>query len=482
MQYEPVIGLEIHVELSTLSKMFCGCAVTFGEKPNTQTCPVCLGLPGSLPVINEKAIEYTMRIGLALQSQVAPFTQFHRKNYFYPDMPKNYQISQYDLPLCVGGIVDVDMESYTRRVGITRVHLEEDTGKLVHISETGRIAGADYSLVDFNRAGIPLVEIVTEPDIRSPEEAKAFVQKLKSILEHLEVSDCDMEKGSLRCDANISLRLVETEKFGTKSEIKNMNSFRALQRGLAYEIERQRELLESGAQVVQETRHWDANQNVTSTLRTKEEEHDYRYFPEPDLVPMEPQADWVEEIRETLPELPDARLSRFVKDYELSTYDARILTSSKAAGDFFEEAVRGYPKAKIVANWINGELAAMLNAANLDIDESAVIPKHLVELLKLIDKGTISGKIAKTVFKEVFETGKLPQIIVEEMNLVQISDEEAVGKFVDQVIAENPAVVEEFKQGKEKALGFLVGQVMKLSQGKANPQMVNKLLKEKLIS
>jgi aspartyl-tRNA(Asn)/glutamyl-tRNA(Gln) amidotransferase subunit B len=480
MQYEPVIGLEIHVELSTLSKMFCGCAVTFGEKPNTQTCPVCLGLPGSLPVINEKAIEYTVRIGLALQSRVAPFTQFHRKNYFYPDMPKDYQISQYDLPLCVGGLVDVDMESYTRTVGITRVHLEEDTGKLVHVSETGRITGADYSLVDFNRAGIPLVEIVTEPDIRSPEEAKAFVQKLKSILEHLEISDCDMEKGSLRCDANISLRLVDAEKFGTKTEIKNMNSFRALQRGLAYEIERHRELLEGGGRVVQETRHWDANKNVTSPLRTKEEVHDYRYFPEPDLVPMEPKADWVEEIRDTLPELPDARLSRFVKDHGLSTYDARILTSSKAVGDFFEEAVKGYPKAKIVANWINGELAAMLNAANLEIDESAVTPRHLAGLLKLIDKGTISGKMAKTVFKEVFDTGKLPQIIVEEMGLVQISDEAAVAKFVDQAIAENPAVVEELKQGKEKALGFLVGQVMKLSQGKANPQMVNKLLKEKL--
>lgn len=480
MQYEPVIGLEIHVELSTESKMFCGCAVTFGEKPNTQTCPVCLGLPGSLPVINEKAIESTIKIGLALQCRVAPFTQFHRKNYFYPDMPKNYQISQYDLPLCVGGFIDVDMESYTHRVGITRVHLEEDTGKLVHISETGRIAGADYSLVDFNRAGIPLVEIVTEPDIRSPEEAKAFVQKLKSILEHLEVSDCDMEKGSLRCDANTSLRVLDTEKFGTKTEIKNMNSFRALQRGLAYEIERQRELLESGEEVFQETRHWDANANVTLPLRTKEEVHDYRYFPEPDLVPMEPSGTWVEELRESLPELPDARLGRFVQSYGLSTYDARILTSSKAAGDFFEEAAKGYPKAKVVANWIIGELAGMLNAANLEIDECAVTSKHLVELLKLIDKGTISGKIAKTVFKEVFDTGKLPHVIVEQMDLVQISDESAIDKFVEQVIAENPAVVEKFKQGKEKALGFLVGQVMKLSQGKANPQLVNKLLKEKL--
>ncbi len=480
MHYEPVIGLEIHVELSTQSKMFCGCAVTFGEKPNTQTCPICLGYPGSLPVINEKAVEFTIKIGLALNCEVAPFTQFHRKNYFYPDMPKNYQISQYDLPVCTNGFVEVDMGSYARKVGITRVHLEEDTGKLVHISETGRISGADYSLVDFNRAGIPLVEIVTEPDIRSPEEAKAFVQKLKSILEHLEVSDCNMEQGSLRCDANISLRIHNEEVFGTKTEIKNMNSFRAIQRGLSYEIERQRETLEEGGKVVQETRHWDADNNVTLPLRSKEEVHDYRYFPEPDLVPLEPDRSWIKELEDTLPELPDARLKRFVENFGLSAYDARILTSSKAVGDFFEEAVSGYSKAKIVANWVNGELAAMLNAANLEIDECAVTPKHLVELLKLMDKGTISGKIAKTVFKEVFETGKLPHIIIDELDLVQISDEQAIAKLVEQVITENNSVVEEFKQGKEKALGFLVGQVMKLTQGKANPQMVNKLLKDKL--
>lgn len=480
MQYETIIGLEIHAELLTQSKMFCGCSTLFGEKPNTQVCPVCLGLPGSLPVINKKAIEYTIKIGLALNCEILKFTQFHRKNYFYPDMPKNYQISQYDLPLCIGGYVGIDMENYTRQVGITRVHLEEDTGKLIHIGETGRISGADYSLVDFNRAGIPLVEIVTEPDIRSPEEAKAFTQKLKSILEHLEVSDCNMEQGSLRCDANVSIRLLGQDKFGTKAEIKNLNSFRALQRGLIYEVERQQKILAEGGAITQETRHWDAANNITSPLRSKEEVHDYRYFPEPDLVPLEPDPAWVEEIRLTLPELPDARQARFVQTFNLSHYDAQYLTSSKAIGDFFEECVKSYPNAKALTNWIMGDFASLLNEANLEIDECTVTPRHLVDLLKLIDKGTISGKIAKEVFRETFETGKLPQVIVEEKGLVQISDEGEIAKVVELVIKENPQVVDDFRKGKDKALGFLVGQVMKLTKGRANPQLVNKLLRERL--
>jgi len=480
VQYETIIGLEIHAELSTQSKMFCGCSTLFGEEPNTQVCPVCLGHPGSLPMINRKAVEYTIKIGLALNCQISQFTQFHRKNYFYPDMPKNYQISQYDLPLCIGGYVDIDMENYTRRVGITRVHLEEDTGKLIHIGETGRISEAEYALVDFNRAGIPLVEIVTEPDIRSPEEAKVFVQKLKNILEHLEVSDCNMEQGSLRCDANISVRPLGQEKYGTKTEIKNLNSFKALQRGLAYELERQKKILEEGGEVIQETRHWDENNNVTSPLRTKEEVHDYRYFPEPDLVPMEPDPAWLEEIRLSLPELPDASLARLMETYKLSRYDAQYLTSSKAIGDFFEECAKSYPNPKIIANWIMGDFTSLLKESNLEIDQSAVTPKHLVELLKLIDKGTISGKMAKEIFKEVFETGKLPQIIVEEKGLVQITDEEEVGKIIDLVIEENPQVVQDYRQGKEKALVFLVGQVMKLTKGRANPQLVNKLLRERM--
>lgn len=486
MQYEAVIGLEIHVELSTESKMFCGCSArTFGEEPNTFTCPVCLGLPGSLPVINEKAVEYTARIGLALNCEIAQSTLFHRKNYFYPDMPKDYQISQYDLPICVGGFVDAEMEGLgpkglTRRVGITRVHLEEDTGKLTHISRTGRIGEADYSLVDFNRAGIPLVEIVTEPDIRTPEEAKAFTQKLRSILQHLEVSDCNMEEGSLRCDANVSLRPVGSEEFGVKTEVKNMNSFRAIQRALAYEIERQGEILKRGEAVEQETRHWDDAGNVTVSLRTKEYAHDYRYFPEPDLVPMELSRDWIEEIRATLPELPDARRKRFEDVYGLPTHDAVLLTSSKAMGDFFEECAETYPDAKRVSNWMMGDLSMHLNAANLEIDECAVTPRHLAQLLKLIDDGTVSGKMAKGVFEEMFETGKLPKVIVEEKGLIQITDREEIARIVEMVVEENPSVVEDYRSGKGRALGFLVGQVMRLTQGRANPQLVNALLKEKL--
>lgn len=481
MDYEVVIGLEIHVELNTESKMFCGCSArVFGEEPNTFTCPVCLGFPGSLPVPNEKAIEFTAKIGLALNCNVAEYTKFDRKNYFYPDMPKDYQISQYDLPICYGGYVNVEMDDYVRRVGITRVHLEEDTGKLTHVGESGRIGGADYSLVDFNRAGVPLVEVVTEPDIRTPDEAKAFAQKLKNIIEHLGVSDCDMEEGSLRCDANVSLRPKGAKEFGTKSEVKNMNSFRAIQRALAYEIERHREVLEAGERIVQETRHWDAAKNVTMSLRSKEEAHDYRYFPEPDLVPMELSKNWIADLRKTLPELPDAKKKRFMETYKLSAYDAEFLTSSKATGDYFEECVRVYNDAKKISNLIMGELSMHLNATNLKIEESAVTPKHLVQLLKLIDDGQISGKMAKDVFKEMFETGKLPKIIVEEKGLVQISDEEEIEKIVDMVLEENQKVVEEFKSGKDRAFGFLVGQIMRLTKGRANPRLVNKILRKKL--
>lgn len=480
MDYETVIGLEIHVELSTESKMFCGCSVTFGEPPNTHTCPICLGHPGVLPVINKTAVEYAIKIALALDCQIALVNQFHRKNYFYPDMPKDYQISQYDLPLGVKGYLDAESDGKVHRIGITRVHMEEDTGKLVHVSETGRIRGAEYSLVDFNRAGTPLIEIVTEPDITSPEEAKTFLQKLRSIILALGVSDCNMEEGSLRCDANISIRPKGVKEKGVKTEVKNMNSFRALQKALTYEVERQKRILEEGGEVVQETRHWDDATSVTTVLRTKEEESDYRYFPDPDLVPLQLDQAYIEELKASLPELPDARRERFIRDYELPVHEATLLSSTKEMGDFFEECLEDYRDAKKISNWILGELSAHLNQAGLEIDQSATTPKHLVDLLTLIDKGVISGKMAKDVFKESFETGKLPRVIVEEKSLVQITDEAALAKIVDQVVEENPKAVEDFKKGQERAVGFLVGQVMRLTQGKANPEVVNKLLKQKL--
>ncbi|RJQ53712.1 MAG: Asp-tRNA(Asn)/Glu-tRNA(Gln) amidotransferase subunit GatB [Actinobacteria bacterium] len=477
---ETVVGLEIHVELKTESKMFCQCTTLFGQEPNTQTCPVCLGLPGSLPVANRKAVEYTIMAGLALNCGIAVFTQFHRKNYFYPDMPKNYQISQYDLPFCTEGHLDVETDESVRRIGVTRVHLEEDTGKLIHVGGEGRIAGAEYSLVDFNRAGIPLMEIVTEPDIRSPEEARAFAQKLRSILLSLGVSDCNMEQGSMRVDANLSLRPAGATELGTKTEVKNMNSFRALRGALAYEVERQRAVLEGGGRVEQETRHWDAARNVTTSLRTKEYAHDYRYFPDPDLVPMTVERQKVDELASALPELPDARKKRFAEQFGLGEHEAHLLSDTKAMGDFFEETVGQGADAKDTANWMLGELSAHLNVSGLDIEESAVTPKHLAQLLKLIADGTISGKIAKTVFEEMFDTGKLPSVIVEEKGMTQISDEEEIAKVVDAVIAENPKAVEELKAGKDKAIGFLVGQVMRLTKGRANPQIVNDLIRRRV--
>ncbi len=478
--YEAVIGLEIHVELSTASKMFCDSAVTFGEPPNTHVCPVCLGMPGTLPVVNEKAVEFTARIGLALGCDVADFTQFHRKNYFYPDMPKNYQISQYDLPICIDGSVLVELDDYERQVEITRVHMEEDTGKLIHIGESGRIAGAEYSLVDFNRAGTPLAEIVTEPDIRTPEEARVFAQKLRSIVLHLGVSDCNMEEGSMRVDGNCSIRRVGETALGTKTEVKNMNSFRALARALEYELGRHLDLVENGDRVIQETRHWDANNNLTTSLRSKEEAHDYRYFADPDLVPLELSRDWVEAIERHLPELPDEREARLAKSFDIPAYDARFMTQSKAHGDYFEELMGYFPDGKVASNWMMGELAASLNGEAIDIADSPVDPEALGKLLLLVKDGTISGKMAKQVFGEMFKSGQAAEEIVAAKGMKQISDPAEIGTLIDQVMAANEQAVGEYREGKKQAFGFLVGQCMAATRGQANPKLVNEVLRRKL--
>ncbi len=481
VNYEAVIGLEIHVELLTQSKMFCGSAVTFGEEPNTHVCPICLGHPGTLPVANKKAIDFLVMIGLALNCKINDFCQFHRKNYFYPDMPKDYQISQYDIPVCGNGHLDVEVGGKIRKIGITRAHMEEDTGKLLHESKSGRLHESKYSIVDFNRAGTPLAEVVSEPDIRSAEEAVVFVTSLRSIVQHLGVSDGNMEEGSLRVDANVSLRPVGSSGLGTKTEVKNINSFRSIRRALDFEIERQEKALREGEKIIQETRHWDEGLGRTTATRRKEEAHDYRYFPEPDLVPFTLTDDYVAQIKQNLPELPEERRRRFMDDYGLSLHDAAVLTGSKAVGDYFDETAKMYKgDSKNVANWIIGEFAFHLKNASMEIDESAVTPKHLIGLIKLIDNKTISGKIAKEVFDEMFNTGKLADVIVEEKQLVQIVDESEIEKIVDAVLEENPQAVADLKEGKERALGFLVGQIMRLSKGKANPEIANRLIRQKV--
>jgi len=476
-RYEAVIGLEVHVELKTRSKIFCDSTTEFGGEPNTHVCPVCLGLPGVLPVVNKTVVEYAVRAALALNCRIAGFSKFDRKNYYYPDMPKNYQISQYDLPIAENGYLEIDTEEGPKRIGIARLHMEEDTGKLVH---QGAITTTPYSLVDYNRAGVPLIEVVSEPDLRTPEEARRYMEKLRAVIHYTGVSDCKMEEGSLRCDANISVRRAGSRVFGTKTEIKNLNSFKALQRALAYEIERQIEVIEEGGRIVQETRTWDEGRGVTLPMRSKEQAHDYRYFPDPDLVPLVIDEEWVEDIRRSLPELPDAKRERYVREYALPAYDAGVLTSTKELADFFEACVRAYPNPKIVGNWIMGDLLRLLNANNMEIDGCRIKPGQLASMLQLMDRGTISGKIAKTVFEEMFASGKDPDTIVKEKGLVQISDEGAIAAVVDGVIAGNPKTVEDYRAGKEKALGFLVGQVMKATKGKANPELVNRLLKERL--
>jgi aspartyl-tRNA(Asn)/glutamyl-tRNA(Gln) amidotransferase subunit B len=469
-KYETVIGLEVHVELHTKSKIFCGCSTEFGAPPNSHTCPVCLGHPGVLPVLNRQAVDYAMKAAMALNCEIGDVSKFDRKNYFYPDSPKAYQISQFDQPIGLNGDMDIEVDGKTKRIGITRLHLEEDAGKLTHVD------GGYASLVDFNRVGTPLVEIVSEPDISSPEEARAYLEKLRAIMQYCDVSDVKMEEGSLRCDANISLRPWGEQKLGTKAELKNMNSFRGVQRGLEYEQLRQAEILDEGGRVAQETRRWDEAQGRTLTMRSKEEAHDYRYFPDPDLVTLHIDAAWKERIRASIPELPDARKARYTAELGLPDYDAGVITSSKALADLFESSLEHTTDAKAVSNWIMGDLLAHLNSNNLELSDVKLTGQGLGEMIGLIGKGTISSKIAKTVFKEMLSSGKLPQQIVEEQGLVQISDEGAILAIVQEVIAENPASVADYKAGKDKAIGFLVGQVMKRSKGKANPGLANKLL------
>ncbi|MBI5166182.1 MAG: Asp-tRNA(Asn)/Glu-tRNA(Gln) amidotransferase subunit GatB [candidate division NC10 bacterium] len=477
MKYETVIGLEVHAQLLTKSKMFCACSTKFGEPPNTLTCPICLGMPGVLPVINRRAVEFALKTALALHCPINPSCRFSRKHYFYPDMPKNFQISQYDQPLAQHGFITIRMNGESKQVGIRRVHLEEDVGKLVH---AGTMAEAQHSYVDFNRSGVPLLEIVSEPEIHSPAEAAEYLRQLRAVLMYLEVCDGNMEEGSFRCDANISIRRAHSPELGVKTEVKNMNSFKAVQKALEYEVKRQIKILEEGGRIVQETRLWDADQEITLSMRTKEEAHDYRYFPEPDLLPLEVSPVWIEEIRSSLPELPEERRRRFVLHYGLPEYDAGVLTATKALANYFEECVSLHPQAKVVSNWVMVELLGQLNKDNREIEASPISPQALAELLSLMDQGVISGKIAKAVFEEMYQTGEAAGAIVKEKGLTQISDEEELLRIVEEVIAQNPGPVADYRAGKEKSFTYLVGQVMKATKGKANPQLANRLLRERL--
>ncbi|MFA5844534.1 MAG: Asp-tRNA(Asn)/Glu-tRNA(Gln) amidotransferase subunit GatB [Coriobacteriia bacterium] len=485
--WEAVIGLEIHTELTSVaSKMFCGCPVAFGGEPNTRVCPVCLGLPGALPVPNAKAVELTVLAGLATNCEIARWSQFHRKQYFYPDMPKDYQISQYDLPFCGVGWVDVEIEGdegYSTRIGITRIHLEEDTGKMIHVGGAeGRLAGATKSLVDFNRAGTPLMELVTEPDIRTPEEARRFAQKLRLIFLTLGISDCNMEEGSMRVDANVSIRKRGETGLGTKSEVKNMNSFKALNDALEHEIVRQADEVERGGRVVQETRHWDAGAKRTSTLRSKEEAHDYRYFPEPDMVPFTFDDAYIEGVRTLLPELPDARKVRFMAEYGIPSHDATVLTSDLALAAFYEDALTlsGAARAKAVSNVMLNDFSAHLNAEGIGVEDSRVTPAMVAEIVALVEDGTISSKQAKDVFLEMAASGEAPGAVVERLGMKQVSDTGAIEAVVDAVLAANPGQVASYRAGKSGLIGFFVGQVMREMKGQANPGVVNEVLARKL--
>jgi aspartyl-tRNA(Asn)/glutamyl-tRNA(Gln) amidotransferase subunit B len=476
-RYEPVIGLEVHVQLATKTKIFCACPTSFGAPPNTNVCPVCLGLPGPLPVLNRAAVEMAVKAALALNCEVPPLSRFARKNYFYPDLPKGYQISQYDQPLAEYGWVDIVTEGVKKRIGVTRVHLEDDAGKSLH---EGFRDSDRYTYVDLNRCGTPLIEIVSEPEMRSSDEAYAYLTELKLLMQWVEVSACDMEKGQLRCDANVSVRLLGTEKFGTKAEVKNLNSFRFLKMALDYEVARQVAILERGGKVEQETRLYNPETGETSGMRSKEHAHDYRYFPEPDLLPLRISAEWRGRIRGEMPELPQEKRARFAGKYGLRDYDAQVLTSSRELSDYFERAAAASGDPRAAANWVMGDLMGALKADGKEIADSPVSPENLGELVSLIAAGAISGKMAKEIFARIFASGESPRAIVEREGLRQISDEAALGQVVDQVLAANPKQAEQYRSGKTAVLGFLVGQVMKATGGQANPAAVNRLLREKL--
>jgi aspartyl-tRNA(Asn)/glutamyl-tRNA(Gln) amidotransferase subunit B len=474
MKYEAVIGLEVHAQLQTNTKIFCGCETRFGEEANTRTCPVCIGMPGVLPVLNRKALEYTIKTGLATHCTISSSSRFARKNYFYPDLPKGYQISQYELPICERGHVEIVVDGNVKRIGLTRIHMEEDAGKNLHMAE------GNASLVDLNRAGTPLMEIVSEPDIRTADEAAEYLKKLRAILRYIEVSDADMEKGNFRCDANVSLRPVGSKEFGTRAEIKNVNSFKFVQKAIEYEIKRQAQVLDEGGRVIQETRLFDSTKGITFSMRSKEEAHDCRYFPEPELVPIRVPKETVESIRKSIPELPDAKRARFVREYSLPEYDADMLTQSRSMADYYEEAAKISGQPKVVSNWMMGELMRLLNEENKEIESCPIRPERLAGMIKLIDSGVISTKIAKTVFEEMYKTGKDAESVVKEQGLTQVSDTGAIEKIIGEVIKANASQAAEYKSGKDKLFGFFVGQVMKASKGKANPDLVNQLLKKKL--
>jgi aspartyl-tRNA(Asn)/glutamyl-tRNA(Gln) amidotransferase subunit B len=477
MNYEPVIGLEVHVELKTKTKIFCNCSTEFGGAPNTHVCPVCLGLPGTLPVLNKKVLEYAVKAGLATNCQIAKFSKFDRKNYFYPDLTKAYQISQFDLPIAEHGYVEINVDGKDKKIGLTRIHMEEDAGKLVHQGAT--ITTATSSLADYNRAGVPLIEIVSEPDMRSAAEARAYLEELRAIIVYTGVSDAKMEEGSLRADVNISLRPVGQEAFGTRAEIKNLNSFKAVERAIAYEIERQSELLDDGEKVKLETRTWDDAKGMTFSLRSKEESDEYRYFPEPDLPPIILTDEWIQGMKDALPELPRARRARLMAD-GVAHADALIITEDLALADFYDAVRKEVDDPQLIANWLTGDVMAKLNASGKTLAESGFTPKRLADLLKLFKDGSISSKIAKNVFMKAFDENKDPAEIVKAEGLQQISDTGALEPLIAEIIAKNPKSVEDFKAGKKKALGFFVGQVMKATKGQANPALVNQLILKQL--
>lgn len=476
-KYEPVIGLEVHVQLGTRTKIFCSCPVEFGSAPNSNVCPVCLGLPGALPVLSRQSVELAIGAALALHCRVNPVSIFARKNYFYPDLPKGYQISQYDKPLAEHGWLDITVGQEKKRIGVTRVHMEDDAGKSIH---DGFRDSDTFTYVDLNRSGTPLIEIVSEPDMRSSDEAYAYLTEVKQIMQYIGVSDCDMEKGQLRCDANVSVRLRGAPKFGTKAEVKNLNSFRFLKMALEYEIERQIDLLESGGRVEQESRLYNVETGRTVAMRSKEQAHDYRYFPEPDLVPLRVSEHWQHEVASRMPELPAARRERFVDEYGLREYDAQVLTLERSISEYFERAVKISGDGRLTANWVIGDLMGLLKANSLEITESPVSAEHLGELVGLISKGELSGKLAKEILPKMYESGEAPGVIVEREGLKQISDSGALERMADEVIAANPKQVEQYRAGKTALLGFLVGQLMKASRGQANPAAVNEILKKKL--